>query len=339
MKKMPEYMAKLPDDFAAKSITLPSPQQKVFNGREFPLILTPKETSSQSAEDTLMWIKENKRHIECLLLDYGAILFREFPIDSPEKFDSFVKSFEYEPLPYVGGAAPRRVITGNVFTANEAPPDQLIPFHHEMAQVPTFPSTLFFYCDVPPPEGGQTPLVLSNEVYKAMSERDKLFVEELEETGVVYNRVLPDGDDPTSPIGRGWQSTYQTTDKKEVERKCTEQGTSFEWLPDNCLRTRTATLPAVRTDNRTGQKTWFNSIIAAYLGWGDVRNDRKKAVTYPDGKLMPERSMENLEDVFESLAIGFTWQKGDVVMVDNRLVLHSRRSFTPPRRILACLCK
>ena len=53
-----------------------------------------------------------------------------------------LQAFGGEPLPYVGGAAPRKVITGNVFTANEAPPDQLIPFHHEMAQV-LYHMTLF----------------------------------------------------------------------------------------------------------------------------------------------------------------------------------------------------
>lgn len=329
----------LPDDFAAKTENLPSPQQKTFNGLSFPLVLVPKETCIQSTGDAFEWIKRDKEQIENLLLYHGAILFRGFPIESPEDFDSFVKSFSYEALPYVGGAAPRRVITGNVFTANEAPPDQLIPFHHEMAQVPTFPSTLFFYCDVAPPEGGETPLVLSNEVYKGIVKSDKLFVDELEERGVVYNRVLPENDDPASPIGRGWKSTYQTSDKEEVEKKCADQGTSYEWLQNGCLRTRTATLPAVRTDDRTGKKTWFNSIIAAYLGWGDVRNDRKKAITFPDGTQMPSSAMVNLEKVFESLEIAFKWQKGDVVMVDNKLVLHSRRSFTPPRRILACLCK
>ena len=41
----------------------------------------------------------------------------------------------YEELPYVGGAAPRTNVVGRVFTANESPPDQKIPFHHEMAQV------------------------------------------------------------------------------------------------------------------------------------------------------------------------------------------------------------
>ncbi len=46
-----------------------------------------------------------------------------------------------------------------VFTANEAPPDQLIPFHHELAQVKSPPQYLFFYCDLPSETGGETALI------------------------------------------------------------------------------------------------------------------------------------------------------------------------------------
>ena len=42
-----------------------------------------------------------------------------------------------------------------VFTANEAPPDVSIFLHHEMAQTPLFPSTLFFFCEHAPDENGR----------------------------------------------------------------------------------------------------------------------------------------------------------------------------------------
>lgn len=88
-----------------------------------------------------------------------------------------------------------------MFTSNEAPPDQLIPFHHEMAQTPVYPSHLFFYCDVKPGRGGETPICLSNAVYEAMVKQRPEFVERLRQKGVKYTRVLPEFDDPSSPIG------------------------------------------------------------------------------------------------------------------------------------------
>lgn len=320
---------------AVKELELP--EQKIFDGKPFPLVLGAE--TLDDLESALAWAKEQSSKIEQQLLDNGAIVLRGFPLRSPEDFDVFVKAFGGEPLEYVGGAAPRTVVTGNVFTANEAPPDKLIPFHHEMAQVPTFPSRLFFYCDVAPSSGGQTPLALSHLVYKRMRELHPQFVDRLETEGVRYTRVLPDGDDPSSAIGRGWQSTFLTEDQAEAERKARAQGTEVEWLEDRCLRTVTACLPAVRLEERTGRKTWFNSIIAAYRGWRDSRNCAEKAVSFGNGDPMPADVMDDLDRVFQDLAVAVTWQAGDVIIVDNRLVLHSRNTFTPPRRILAALIK
>ena len=86
-------------------------------------------------------------------------------------------------------------------SSNESPPDQPIPFHHEMAQVPKFPSHLFFYCDVEAKEGGETPICLSNVVYEQLSQERPEFVENLRQKGVRYTRILPKEDDSSSAIG------------------------------------------------------------------------------------------------------------------------------------------
>jgi hypothetical protein len=78
---------------------------------------------------------EREARLEPLLRDAGALLLRGFPARTAADFDRAVDAFGYEELPYVGGAAPRTNVVGRVFTANESPPDQKIPFHHEMAQV------------------------------------------------------------------------------------------------------------------------------------------------------------------------------------------------------------
>jgi hypothetical protein len=59
------------------------------------------------------------------------------------------------------------------------------------------------------------------------------FVEKLQKEGVLYTRVLPEGDDLSSAIGRGWQSTFLTTDHLEAEKR--QVCTSSVCLSGLCL--------------------------------------------------------------------------------------------------------
>ena len=68
------------------------------------------------------------------------------------------------PFAYVGGAAPRSFVQANVFTANESPPDAVIPLHHELAQASERPSHLVFYCAEAARSGGATVVVDSRKV-------------------------------------------------------------------------------------------------------------------------------------------------------------------------------
>lgn len=78
---------------------------------------------------------------------------------------------------------------------------------------------MFFFCEEEPGSGGETPIVLSHTVYEKMKEKYPEFVERLEEHGLLYTRVLGEDDDPSSPIGRGWKSTFLTNDKSVAEQR------------------------------------------------------------------------------------------------------------------------
>lgn len=111
------------------------PQQKLYNGVQFPSVLSPASKSPSSLSLLTKAIETQKSSLQSLLHKSGAVLFRGFPVTSASDFNDVVEAFGFEELPYVGGAAPRTNVVGRVFTANESPPDQKIPFHHEMAQV------------------------------------------------------------------------------------------------------------------------------------------------------------------------------------------------------------
>ena len=59
----------------------------------------------------------------------------------------------------------------------------------------------------------QTPILVSSEVYNRVLQKHPEFIAKVEALGVKYIRVMPEDDDPTSAIGRGWKSTFLTDSK------------------------------------------------------------------------------------------------------------------------------
>lgn len=112
----------------------------------------------------------------------------------------------------------------------------------------------------------------------------------------------------------------------------------LEWTGDG-VKTIMGPIPAIKIDSTRQRKIWFNSMVAAYTGWKDARNDPFKAVTFGDGKPLPAHIIYDCLKILDEESISIPWQKGDVLLLDNLAVLHSRRPFNPPRRVLASLCK
>lgn len=313
------------------------PEQQSHAGEVFPLGIVC-DTPAATLDDVVDWVGECRGELRRQVESHGALLFRGFPLTTPADFDRFIAAFEMENFPYEQSLsnAVRVNFTPRVFSANEAPADVSIYLHHEMAQTPIFPGKLFFFGMEPADEGGATPLCRSDVLYERMLERCRRFAEMCERKGLRYTGVMPSENDATSGMGRSWQSTFQATDRDDVERRLTELGYSWEWLPDGCLRARTPVLPAVR-EVAPGRKVFFNQLIAASRGWKDDRNDPAKAVTFGDGTPLDRDSVFLVAEIAEELTFDLKWQRGDVALVDNFLVMHARRSFRGTRRVLASL--
>ena len=312
--------------------------QKEYRGKGFPLVLRPEVPSDFKRQELLDWVAQHRDKLRARLCEHGAVLLRDCPIDGPQDFEAVLDAAEFVNMPYVGGAAPRAEVTkGRILTANESPADQPIPFHHEMAQVPNPPAYIFFYCDIAPETGGETAIVHSARVYERFAERSPAFAQKIEEVGVKYRRVMPDQDDPSSPIGRSWRSTFLTDDRDAAEAKMRDIGTTWKWLDDGNLFTETTVVPAIRTEKRTGFKTFYNSVVAAYTGWTDSRNDPRDAVVCGDGSRVDHDAVMAAHDAMTEECVAFRWCRGDLLLIDNSLVMHSRRTYAGPRRILASI--
>ncbi|XP_023729388.3 clavaminate synthase-like protein At3g21360 [Lactuca sativa] len=316
------------------------PQQKPQDdGVLFPAVLSPNHNTDSTAVEELRDFEEairaQKPWLESLLQKSGAIIFRGFAVSSPSDFDRVVEAFSYAEFPYLGGIARRTKVVGRVYTANESPLHMGIPFHHEMSYVPDFPTKVFFYCDEEPGEGGETPIVLSHIIYEKMKKKNPQLVALLEQHGLTYTEVISDEDDSSSFTGRSWKSKFKTDDKNVAEETAAKLGIKIEWI-GNAAKATTGPLPAVRFDKESRRKTWFNPITTTYSGSAG----KLLSVEIGNGDPLPDDAVEDYRKILEEECVAIPWKKGDVLLINNLMVLHSRRPLLkPPRRILASLCK
>jgi hypothetical protein len=311
--------------------------QQQFDGEAFPLVYECRGEGAdlKSVED---WLRQSRATLDRQVREAGTVFFRGFPLSTDQDFDRFIRAFDYPNFRYEDSLsnAVRVVLTERVFTANEAPPNVTICLHHEMAQTPVYPSRLFFFCEHPAEQGGATPLCRSDILFERLLSEFPEFVDDCETKGLLYTNIMPAENDPTSGMGRSWQSTFRAETRDEAEQQLQKLGYSWEWLPNGCLRSTTPVLPAVM-EVEPGRRTFFNQLIAAFHGWKDSRNDPTKAVTFGDGSLLNPETMDRVAVIAEELTFDVPWQKGDVALVDNRVVMHGRRTFSGTRKVLASL--
>jgi alpha-ketoglutarate-dependent taurine dioxygenase len=308
---------------------------QTHNGHPFPAVV-----HANGQTDLAAWIGANRTGVDASLNQSGAVLFRGFDVPDHDAFDAVVEGYGAENFPYAESLsnAVRVNMTPRVFTANEAPPETAIFLHHEMAQTPIYPSKLFFQCVIAPETGGATPICRSDVLLAAMTAEVPEVVEKFATLGVRYTNVMPAENDAGSGQGRSWKSTLGVETVQAAEDRLAELGYDWVWLEDGSLRATSPRLDAIRT-LPDGRKVFFNQLIAAWRGWKDKRNTPSKSVTFGDGSPIADADMDHAVRLSDELTFDVAWQAGDVVLVDNFLVMHGRRPFTGKRRVLASLIK
>ncbi len=111
--------------------------------KDFPLAL--KAEANHSLDD---WGKLCRKEIDENLLKYGAILFRQLPIDSAEDFQTLLKSIGFPAMSYDGGSGHRDSIAEQIYYASEEPPEYSIELHNEMSYYPVYNKKVNNLCQV-----------------------------------------------------------------------------------------------------------------------------------------------------------------------------------------------
>ena len=226
--------------------------------------------------------------------------------------------------------------TTRVFSANEAPADVTIFLHHEMAQTPFYPSKLIFFCQVAAEEGGATPVCRSDILWERLKAEHGMFAADCETKGLRYTNVMPGEADTASGMGRSWQSTLSVDSRKAAEVRLAKLGYTWEWQANGDLSVTTPVLPAVRRLGNA-RTSFFNQLIAAFIGWKDTRNNPSRAICFGDGSLLNPTDVAAASAIADELTFDIPWQQGDIALVDNYVAMHGRRMFEGTRKVLASL--
>ena len=151
------------------------------------------EAGITDAKSAASWLSSERGRLLSILACDGAVLLRGLPLSNALDFDACVVALELENFTYSESLsnAVRINKTERVFTANEAPSEVEIFLHHEMAQTPTYPSKLLFFCEHSSDTGGSTPLCQSDRLLKQLLDRVPQLVDDLEGKGVQYTNVMP----------------------------------------------------------------------------------------------------------------------------------------------------
>jgi len=275
--------------------------------------------------------------VERQLDERGAVLFRGLPIDGPEAFERAIGPL-VSSTEYIGGISPRRKLAGQVYESTYYPPHLEIKLHNELAHLRSWPLRIAFACIEPAPEGGRTPFADGRQILARISDRTR---DELAARQLRYAYTYP----PPPPDARrrfkSWCEAFGTHDRAVIERACAEAGLDHRWNADGSLTTLSVRDAFVRHP-RTGELAWFNQILLRNAFRLRLRTDRPAAgealaCTFGDGEPLSRAMLEEIDRVSATSTVDFSWQRGDVLVLDNVLCSHGRTAFVGDRTVLCVL--
>jgi len=318
------------------TIPVESPTDRIH---DLPLRIVPDSRTGNTPASLTAWAKAERETLRELRLRHGALLFRGFGFAEPKDFQEFVALFT-NLQSYQGGASQRSKVDGLVYTSTDTAAHYEISQHHESAYTPAMPAIIGFFCALPSETDGATPLADARRVTARLPEELK---NRFAEKGLRYINNLPD----RFGFGKSWQAQFQSEDRNEVEAQLREGGYEWTWKPNGSLRTELR-CDALLPHPETGERLWVNQAdhwhptglreetrvkLAKVLSEADFPMN----VVFGDGSPINEKDLECVRSAVHAEKTEFPWEKGDVLICDNFLVSHGRRSYTGDRKVYVAL--
>ncbi len=298
------------------------------------------------------------RAVNDSLLNSGAVLLRDFPIDQVDQAETLLQTlniqFDHE---YLGGGSPRSKLSDHFFTSTDAPPSYIVGFHTEMCYLRRRPGKVFFYCMEEPEKYGETIVFDCAAAWQVLPPELR---EKIETLGMRYQRYFMPKKAKFFNIYVSWMDAFNTQDREEAEQACTKQGLSFKWRKNGGLDTWND-LPGVLSHPKTGEQclslTLFNghampddidrfaprmNLLTRYGLSNLVKYTFKKKTVFMrtlwgDGSEITKAETQVILDAVWKGSTLFNWRKDDLLLLDNIRCGHGRMNVTQPRRIAAAL--
>ena len=260
----------------------------------------------------------DKEEIINLFKSYGFLLFRGFETDV-NTFAEFSNSLSNGFMDYTGGAINRRIINedGTILTVNDFKDEMKL--HGEMYYIKKPPQIVWFFCANPPLKDGETTICDGEQFFQELSDstKDLLRRKKLKFPGHLRKE--------------DWQKKYKTNDLNVVKEICESQGREVQINEDESIDFKFI-CSAIHKSITEQKDVFINSLLQA-------KKVNPKSVCFDDDSEITDEIMSELNEIGEKITIEISWQKGDILMIDNTRIMHGRRAFYDDQRdIYVRLC-
>lgn len=263
-----------------------------------------------SIDDTSI-LEIDKETIISLFKSYGVLLFRGFNVDTGI-FKKFTNLFSTDFLNYAGGAFNRRVINGDqtLLSVNDFKTE--IKLHGEMYYQQNIPLMLWFFCANPPLEAGETTVCDGRQFFTEISRSTKeLFSKKKLKFTVSMSK-------------EEWQKKYKTDNLHSLSEMCQKNNNNLKISEDQSILIEYI-CPAIILSRCGKYQVFINSLLP-------TKQLSPKVLKFEDDSEITDDVVVELNEIAERITTGVSWQKGDILMIDNTRILHGRRAFSDEKR-------
>jgi alpha-ketoglutarate-dependent taurine dioxygenase len=306
-----------------------------LNGLRLPTLIQP----ALPGLDLISWAETARDAIDRLLAQHKALLFRGFAGQSADRFAALVAATSKgAPLEYVDRTTPRTRLAEGVYSSTIYPARHTIEQHSEGTYWLIWPGKLYFACAVAAAHGGETPLT---DNAGALARLPPDLRDAFAAKGFTLKRNFNKG------FGLTWREAFQTEDRAQVEAWCRGHGIAFAWRGGEMLATR-QTRPAIRRTPRTGAEVWFSH--AAFFHASAFEREVMDGLIdacgpdelpydtcFGDGSPISAEVVKTIRAALAAETDRFSWQEGDMLIVDNMAVGHGRAPYEGERKVLVAM--